>query len=178
MANICNVSLIVAGPTDVLEAFREMVVRDTEPIGEGPFADEFILTLKKESWGDLEGTHDFLWIKTFDHHNCQRVLGPAAPIHDELRIHGESKWAAPAVFAQRIIDRFPDLEVDLHGTTEHEDYEHWQSEWVGVGEHRQHKLVCRREELTNLQTGDVLRLVVDGKQILPREASTTTPSAQ
>lgn len=166
-------SVTVRGPKELLETVTAAILKDAEPIAEGPDAGEFRFTLKAESWRELEGSHAPLWIKSAERYRCERVLGPSGATHDELRIVGQSTDGPPVVFAQRVIDRFPGVDIDLHATTEHEDYEHWQSLWAGAGDERRHRMLCRREELTNLENDDVVRLVIDGKQVLPRRDAGT-----
>jgi hypothetical protein len=78
------------------------------------------------------------------------------------------------VFTQQILTQFPQCNANLHGTTEHEYYEHWQSRDVHDGEGQ--KLVCLYEQLTNLQNDEILRLVIDGQQILPRAELESAPN--
>lgn len=162
MARISDFRLIVCGPRDQVDCLKQKILADTEPIAKGPFSDEFIFDLKPETWGDLEDSQEFLWLKEVKLYVGQSVLGNCLPLHDELRIIGEAKYAPPLVFAQRILEMFLELDIDLYATTNHELYEHWQSRRY------EQQLVCRREQLTDTQDDIILRLIIDGHQILPR----------
>lgn len=165
MSITSDFTLLLQGPRDQLETIKAKILAASEPIGEGPFAEQFIFSPKPETWGDLGEGHEFLWLRELQHYRCDSVLGP--PAHDELRIIGESKYSPPVVFVERLLEKFPALLVDLHATTENELYAHWQSRRSGPDDRP--RLVCRHERLTDPATDTILRLAIDGHQILPRD---------
>jgi hypothetical protein len=61
---------------------------------------------------------------------------------------------------------FADVDLELYGTTEHEEYEHWHSNYDDP-----RKLICDEWRVTDLRTDTILSLVIDGQQILPREGA-------
>jgi hypothetical protein len=160
MANISEFCLTVSGPQDDVDRLRHLILSDTEPIPEGAYSDEFVFSLKSETWGNLDGSQEFLWLTGIGQYTGQTVLGDH-PVRGELRIFGESKWAPPLVFAECVLERFPGVDVDIKSETEHELFEHWNN---GYG---QRHLMCRHEQLTDPKEGTILRLVIDGHQVLP-----------
>ncbi len=169
MANICDFKLSIYGQQEQLDALKEMILGDTEPTTR-----EFVFDIKVGVWGNDEGNHEFIWIQEIKYYRCEAVLGDYLQKKDELRIIGEAKYCPPLVFAEQVMKKFPECGVDLHGTTEHELYEHWQSRDVQDGQGQ--RLVCRFEQITNLENDEILRVVIDGQQILPRAELESVPN--
>jgi hypothetical protein len=173
MSNLCDYSVVVHGPREHLETLKAMILKDTKPIEEGPNSGDFLFNLEPATWGDLADSHEWLWLRRMDYYRCESILdtssslGVSSPDEDELHIGGTSRWCPPLVFASRIIELFARVNVDVRGTTEHEHYEHWQSEFPGEHTDRPRTLVCREERIENLQTGEIVRLTIGGRQILP-----------
>lgn len=162
MPDICDIHLRVRGPAADLEDFKAAVLKDTEPMPEdSPFRDQFIFTLRTETWGDPGDAHTFLWLKSLEHHECQTILGTYRPACDEVVLIGEAKWGPPTAFVERAMEKFPTLDFDLHGTTEHAFYEHWQSTPAVMGR----RLVCREERVTDISRDTVAYLRIDGQVI-------------
>ena len=170
MANICDFTLEVAGPPDQLDSITDMIMRDTTPRSEGPCDNEFLLNLGQEVWGDVGESHDCLVLRAIKRFRLESVLGERPPMHDRMVLIGEALYCPPLLFAERIINMFRELHVDLHGTTEHEEYEHWQSEWADTDGPR--NLIRRQYRLTNIQEERIVQLDIDGQRILPQEGST------
>ena len=71
-----------------------------------------------------------------------------------------------------VLEQFPGVGIDIRSITEHELYEHWRAE---TGSRR---LDCRYEELTDIQEDRIVRLVINGKQVIPADASGSEDTEQ
>ncbi len=163
MSNICSFNLRITGSAAELQKFRDAILRDTEPLQEdSPFYGQYVLMLKTDSWGE-HGCHEFLWLTEMKYHRCEQVLGDCCgSVCDEISLDGEAKYCPPVEFVIRAMATLPSLDFDLHGTTEHELYEHWQSRL----ENNERTLFCREVRLSDPKDGLVQYLEVDGQIVI------------
>lgn len=159
MANIVDFSLELIGGQEALDRLVEMILRDVE---EAP-DEEMYFSPKTDAWAIPEASEHGFWLKELCQYTGRSVLNERST-DGELRISGASKCAPPLLFAECILKVFPGVHyVSCKSTEENGPYEHWES----VGSR---SLVCRCEQLTNIQEDRIERLVIDGVQIIPAGA--------
>lgn len=162
MPDMCDIHLRVRGPAADLEEFTAGVLKDTEPMpGDSPFRDQFIFTLRTETWGEMGEEQTFLWVKGIEYYKCDTILGSERPSCDELVLLAEAKWHPPTAFVDRAMQKYPTLDFDLRGVTECVVYEHWSS-IPPQGRH----LFCWEERHVDLAADRIIYLRIKGQEIL------------
>lgn len=80
----------------------------------------------------------------------------------EIVVKGCSVSCPPLVFACQVAKTFPSVDLDLHGETKSEWYEHWKS----ADARGEHTIICVEERLTNLQAEQdaIIYLRLDGQE--------------
>lgn len=157
MANICNYSVSVCGPTAALDELKSLLVADSELLrGQGKQPDEWLVHFDTPTWGCTEQGFAYL------------DGNPSAPppFHREdglLRFSGQSKWTPPIEWMQRASERFPELEFSVSSTCESEHYEWWVAK-AGEPELREERIydVSRDATLYLMRGG---RVIVDSAGI-------------
>ena len=170
MADICDFNLYVTGLNQDCEAFRDAILEDTTPILEDSCVlSEFTFEVKPESWGNVVSRERTLGIRSIDHRviTTTDVLTGREAQYGEIRLIGEANRCSPGGFVARACNKFRTLEFDLHGTVEHEDYEHWRAEEASLCEGRVRRLICVEARTTN-QEDEIVRLKIGNQWILPR----------
>lgn len=170
MSDICEFRVTLSGSKEQLECLGDMLMKATSPMPENPETEQFILDLNPEVWGDCQ--HNFLWVNHIEYYAGRSMVGKRSPEQNELRIDGESRYAPPLVFIDRILDRFPDLRIDLRATTAYEHYERWYNRPKIKTKKR---LICAERQLTNIQTGQVMELEINGRKVITGGAIAPPP---
>ena len=176
MANVCDFTITVTGPVEDLQQIKDFLKPAIEAC-EGGYYGEYILNVegllpssaeahrwlaltgkyRGKDWNLAENVDDLFEFSNIqnatDEQNDESITSQSC-----VQFGGASKWCPPLDFVAELSKKFPELQFDCSGTTEHEEYECWEG--------RNGELAELEYVFTNLPDGEIETWRYSGENIL------------